>query len=51
VDATYFMTGSLNFTVSAEKVNAENVVICKSTTAAKALIEEWNRLKAQSRPY
>jgi phosphatidylserine/phosphatidylglycerophosphate/cardiolipin synthase-like enzyme len=41
IDDEIVVTGSYNFTVSAEKRNAENFIILKSEYAAKRYLENW----------
>ena len=41
IDDDIVITGSYNFTNSAEKRNAENIMIVRSTYAAKRYADNW----------
>ena len=46
------ITGSYNFTIAAQRSNAENVVVLRDHPAvARAYRENWQRLKAGARPW
>jgi phosphatidylserine/phosphatidylglycerophosphate/cardiolipin synthase-like enzyme len=46
------ITGSYNFTVAAQRSNAENVVVLRDNAAvAKAYRDNWLRLKAAAVPW
>lgn len=51
VDGFKFITGSFNFTSSAENYNAENLLVCSSTKGALLYRANWDRLKRVSQPY
>lgn len=51
IDQEKVITGSFNFTRSAEESNAENVLIIKSHELAMEYIENWERHKAHSEQY
>jgi len=51
IDKNIVITGSFNFTKSAECKNAENLLIIKSDEIAKIYIENWMNHKAHSEPY
>lgn len=42
------MTGSFNFTYSAQNQNAENMLIIQNTALAEAYLDNWNARKKQS---
>ena len=48
IDARTVITGSYNFTGSAEKDNDENLVIVEDPTLARAYLEEFERVYAQA---
>jgi phosphatidylserine/phosphatidylglycerophosphate/cardiolipin synthase-like enzyme len=48
IDARTVITGSYNFTGSAEKDNDENLVIVDDPTLARAFLEEFQRVYAQA---
>ncbi len=48
IDGTTVITGSFNFTKAAEKSNAENLLIIKSSDLAKLYIDNWNAHKQHS---
>jgi len=46
------ITGSYNFTLAAQRTNAENVVVLRDNAAvAKAYRDNWRRLKANAAPW
>ena len=46
------ITGSYNFTIAAQRSNAENVIVLRDHPAvARAYRENWQRLKAGARPW
>jgi len=51
IDNNIVITGSFNFTKSAECKNAENLLIIKSDEIAKLYIENWKNHKDHSDPY
>lgn len=51
IDRGTVITGSYNFSKSAEKGNAENLLIIKSKELAKIYLDNWNRHKEHSEPY
>ena len=51
IDKNIVITGSFNFTKSAECKNAENLLIIKSDEIAKLYIENWKNHKDHSDPY
>jgi phosphatidylserine/phosphatidylglycerophosphate/cardiolipin synthase-like enzyme len=51
IDKNTVITGSFNFTKSAESKNAENLLIIKSDEIAKIYIDNWNNHKDHSDPY
>jgi phosphatidylserine/phosphatidylglycerophosphate/cardiolipin synthase-like enzyme len=51
IDQETVITGSFNFTKSAEEKNAENLLIIKSKELAKAYIENWNQHRKHAEPY
>jgi phosphatidylserine/phosphatidylglycerophosphate/cardiolipin synthase-like enzyme len=51
IDGNTVITGSFNFTKSAESKNAENLLIIKSDEIAKLYIENWKNHKNHSDPY
>lgn len=51
IDRETVITGSYNFSKSAEKSNAENLLIIKSKELAKIYLDNWNRHKEHSEPY
>ena len=48
IDDHIVITGSYNFTSSAEQSNDENLVIIDDSTVASAYIEEYNRVRSQA---
>jgi phosphatidylserine/phosphatidylglycerophosphate/cardiolipin synthase-like enzyme len=51
IDARTVITGSFNFTVAAQRHNAENVLILRNQPAlAKAYVENWRKLAAGAEP-
>lgn len=48
IDQSIVETGSYNFTISAEKYNAENMLIIKSKKLAKAYLDNWERRQKAS---
>jgi phosphatidylserine/phosphatidylglycerophosphate/cardiolipin synthase-like enzyme len=52
IDGTDLVTGSFNFTVSAQRRNAENVIwFMHCPVIAAPYIQDWNNRFAVSRPY
>lgn len=51
IDGHLVITGSFNFTVSADRKNAENVVVLESPTLAARYLANWRSLLAVARPY
>lgn len=52
IDQRHVLTGSFNFTESAQKRNAENVILIKNDPAlAKRYVDNWNRRAKVSREY
>ena len=51
IDRETVITGSYNFSKSAEKGNAENLLIIKSKELAKIYLDNWNRHREHSEPY
>jgi phosphatidylserine/phosphatidylglycerophosphate/cardiolipin synthase-like enzyme len=50
--AAVLVTGSYNFTYSAQRRNAENVLVMRGNVAlAGAFVDNWQRLRASARPY
>jgi phosphatidylserine/phosphatidylglycerophosphate/cardiolipin synthase-like enzyme len=50
--AAVLVTGSYNFTYSAQRRNAENVLVMRGNVAlAGAFVHNWQRLRASARPY
>jgi phosphatidylserine/phosphatidylglycerophosphate/cardiolipin synthase-like enzyme len=47
IDAKVVVTGSFNFTVSAEKFNAENMVVLRSPELARKYLENFEKMKAE----
>jgi phosphatidylserine/phosphatidylglycerophosphate/cardiolipin synthase-like enzyme len=50
IDKKTVQTGSFNYTTSAEKRNAENVVVIRDKKIAKKYGENWEKLWDESRP-
>ncbi len=48
IDGQTVITGSLNFTKSAEEKNAENLLIIKSEDLAKLYVDNWNTHREHS---
>jgi phosphatidylserine/phosphatidylglycerophosphate/cardiolipin synthase-like enzyme len=48
-DETTVETGSFNYTTSAQKYNAENMLIIKDKTLAETYLKNWNARKALSK--
>ena len=51
LDGAVVITGSFNFTKSAEENNAENLIIMRSNVVADRYIENFNAHKAHAEPY
>ena len=51
IDKNTVITGSFNFTKSAESKNAENLLIIKSDEITKLYIDNWKNHKDHSDPY
>lgn len=51
IDGQTVITGSFNFTKSAEDRNAENLLIFKSPELAKLYIDNWQHHREHSQPY
>ena len=51
IDGLVLITGSFNFTPSAEKRNAENLLIIRDKELAGKYIANWHLHKAHSEPY
>lgn len=52
IDRRHVITGSFNFTVAAQKRNAENVVLIRDNPAVAArFIQNWERRAVASRPF
>ena len=51
IDGDRVITGSFNFTKSADTVNAENVVLIKNKDVAKSYLDNWNSRSKLSAPY
>jgi len=51
IDRKIVITGSFNFTRSAEEKNAENLLVIRSEELAKAYLENWQRHRAHSEEY
>ena len=51
IDDATVITGSFNFTKSAEQSNVENLLVIRSPTLAKCYLDNWNRRCALSEPY
>ncbi len=50
--AAVLVTGSYNFTYSAQRRNAQNVRVMRGNVAlADAFVDNWQRLRASARPY
>ena len=46
------ITGSYNFTIAAQRSNAENVIVLRDNPAvARAYRDNWSRLKANATPW
>lgn len=50
IDSAVVITGSYNFTKSANTKNDENILIIRSPEIARAYLEEYQRVKAKSGP-
>lgn len=48
IDQDTVVTGSFNFTKSAEEKNAENILVIRSTELAKLYLENWKRHREHS---
>jgi phosphatidylserine/phosphatidylglycerophosphate/cardiolipin synthase-like enzyme len=51
IDAETVITGSYNFTFSAQNRNSENVLIIKSNALAARYSENWLRHQRDATPY
>jgi phosphatidylserine/phosphatidylglycerophosphate/cardiolipin synthase-like enzyme len=51
IDKETLITGSFNFTNSAEEKNAENLLILKNKELAKIYIDNWNGHRKHSEEY
>jgi phosphatidylserine/phosphatidylglycerophosphate/cardiolipin synthase-like enzyme len=51
IDSEIVITGSFNFTKSAEEGNAENLLIINSSDLAKKYIENWKKHEEHSELY
>ena len=51
IDERIVITGSFNFTVSAQKRNAENLLVLDSFALAQSYRANWEKRKAVSRPF
>jgi phosphatidylserine/phosphatidylglycerophosphate/cardiolipin synthase-like enzyme len=51
VDGETVITGSFNFTVAAQKSNAENLLVIRDATLAERYVENWRRRRAVSMTY
>ena len=51
LDDRTVLTGSFNFTKSADTVNAENVVVLESSTVAAWFNQNWEDRRADSRAF
>ena len=51
IDRETVITGSFNFTKSAEEKNAENLLILRSRELAREYIDNWNEHKTHSEVY
>lgn len=51
VDGILTLTGSYNWSVSAEKYNSENLLNCKSKAMAKTYTDRFNYLITKANPY
>jgi len=51
IDREVIITGSFNFTKTAEERNAENLLVLRSEELAKAYIDNWEKHKAHSERY
>lgn len=51
VDDETVITGSFNFTKSAEERNAENLLVIKNKALAEQYKENWNKHGSHSQPY
>lgn len=50
IDSSVVITGSYNFTKSANARNDENILIIRSPELARAYLEEYGRIRARSEP-
>jgi phosphatidylserine/phosphatidylglycerophosphate/cardiolipin synthase-like enzyme len=50
IDSSVVITGSYNFTKSANTKNDENILIIRSPELARAYLEEYERIRARSAP-
>jgi phosphatidylserine/phosphatidylglycerophosphate/cardiolipin synthase-like enzyme len=51
IDGKVVITGSFNFTRAAEERNAENLLVIKDLSLARAYTHNWERHRAHSHPY
>jgi len=52
IDRKHVLTGSFNFTASAQKQNAENIILIKDDPAlAKRYVDNWMKRAEVSRPF
>jgi phosphatidylserine/phosphatidylglycerophosphate/cardiolipin synthase-like enzyme len=51
IDKEKVITGSFNFTKTAEEKNAENLLIIKSKELAKVYMDNWYKHKEHSEKY
>lgn len=51
IDSILTLTGSYNWSVSAERYNSENLLNCKSRAMAKVYTERFNYLITKANPY
>lgn len=51
IDRQHVLTGSFNFTVNAQRSNAENIILIKNDPAlAKRYVDNWQKRAGASRP-
>ena len=51
IDRSWVITGSFNFSRSAQERNAENLLVLRDTELAGQYSENWERRRAVSKPY
>ena len=51
IDDEMVITGSFNFTKSAEERNAENLLVIKNKALAEQYKENWSKHSSHSQPY